>query len=324
MHLPVEELSRLFEAGEYTACIARGQAMLRQRPMAPHNRVRVLELLCRCHLAVGSLLPAVPLGEEAVELATRLHLGDLAAESLLALATVQIGLRRYGQALELLERLQRELPDHPAVEHVQGEAMQRTGEALAKLGQLGEAIDWYDRARQWFQQQGDDLGASESHLALIEACLAGGDREAAERWITNLDEESLEHPVQLGRLLMARAKLLELTGRPDASADEAFRALTVMEALHPVQVEAQLHLSRMAAVAHRAVEALSFAVAARVSAIDGRYYTLEFTASLHLVRLIHLFGAEAVDELAAEMAGQGVDLYQYLDPEDVRRAAATS
>lgn len=322
--VPVEELSRLFEAGDYTACIARGQALLTQRPLVARNRVRVLAILCRCHLALGNLVPAAALGEEAVDLAAKLQLGELAAESLLDLAVAQIGLRRNEQALALLERLGQALPAHPALGYLQGEAMQRTGEALAQLGRTDEAVDWYERARQWFLQQGDDVGASESHLALIEVCLAAGDREAAERWIADIDEERFDQPVQMGRLLLARARLLEQAGRPDASADEAFRALMAMEELSPVQVEAQLHLSRMAALSGRAVEALSFAVAGRVSAIDGRYYALEFNASLLLIRLIERFGLAAVEELAAEMAGQGVDLYQYLSPEAVRRVTATS
>lgn len=95
--------------------------------------------------------------------------------------------------------------------------------------------------------------------------------------------------------------------------------MLLAEPCSALQVEAQLHLSRMAEAMRRPVDALSFALAARVSAIDGRLYPVEFAASAWLMHLIRRHGADPVAELATDMDRQGVDLYQYLDPVAVER-----
>ncbi len=115
------------------------------------------------------------------------------------------------------------------------------------------------------------------------------------------------------RLRLISAGMLRAAGRPQQAADEAFRALQHAEPLSPLQVRAQLFLSRVAAATGRLVEALAFALAARTTAAAGGMGRLERRAADLLALHLQAGGWTAVSELARALAAQGVDVYEYLD-----------
>lgn len=315
------ELHRLLESGDYHACLAQGRSLLACELLSEADRVRVLLTLCRCHLALGDLMGAVAPGEEAVTLARSLGLRDLEGAALLDLATALAGLRRLPQALTALERFRQGLPEYTASQCLEGAALRQTAEVMARMGRPADAVDWYQHAGHWFRRFGDEQTAGECLLGIIDTALDAGDLAATERWLAEADRHPLGDPASTGRLILARARFYQLVGQPQASADEAFRALLVAENPSRLQVQAHLHLSRVAEAMDRPVEALGFAFAARVSAIDARLYPLEFEAVALLVRLIHRYGMTSVHELGVELERQGVDLYQYLERAELERLA---
>lgn len=315
------ELHRLMESGDYWGCLARGKAMLEQEPLADVDRARVLQVLCRCHLALGQHEGAVAAGRLAADLAERHQQADLAGNALVLLARAQVSMRRYPEALATLERFRQGLPEYTAALCLEGAAMQLTGEVLARLGRPEGAVDWYSRAHHWFHRYGDEESAGDSLLALIDLALSAGDLGEAARRLAEAEARGDSTPTFAVRLLLARARYLQAKGEEQPSVDAAYQAFLRAEHCSPLQVEAQLHLSRMAEVMGRPVDGLSFALAARISAIDGRLYALEFEASAWLIHLIRRHGPEPVAELAEDLGRQGLDLYQYLDPEAVERLA---
>ncbi|MFZ5816880.1 MAG: hypothetical protein ACOY93_16560 [Bacillota bacterium] len=237
------ELQRLLEAGRHWECLGRGRTLLEEPSLSEGERVRVLLVLCRCHLALGQAQAAVLASRKAAALAGRLH---------------------------------------------------------------------------------DQEAAGESLLAVLDACLMVQDLAGAEAWLAEAERHAATRLVDGGfaaALLLARARLLGLGGRHQASVDEAFRALMAARPLSPLQVQAQLHLGRMGELMDRPVEAFSFALAARVSAMDGLHGALESEATALMVRLLRRYGIGPVVELAWELERQGVDLYQYMDLETMERLA---
>jgi len=116
-----------------------------------------------------------------------------------------------------------------------------------------------------------------------------------------------------GRLLLISASMLRAAGRPQLAAAEAFRALQRAEPLSPLQVRAQIFLSRVAAATGRLVEALAFALAARTTAAAGGFGGLERRASDLLALHLRAGGWTAFSELASALAAHGVDVYEYVD-----------
>lgn len=327
------ELHRLLGSGDYWSCLEQGRDLLERDSLAEAERARVLSVLCRCHLALGQLLGAEASGRRAASLARRLRLRDLEGAVLLDLAAALTGLRRHSEALDALDRFRGGLSEYTASQCLEGVALQQTAEALTGIGRTDEAVEWYQRARHWFSRYGDERSALDCLLGSIEACLAAADSTAdrrpadiarwqaeAERWLAEADRH-VDDDALTGRFRLARARLLRLAGHDQASVDEAFRALLLAPQLSPLQVRAQLHLSRMGEAMDRPVDALSFAFAARVSAIDGRLYGMEFEAASLLLELIRQHGMEPLEELAGELAQQGVYLYQYLDRVEAERLA---
>ena len=65
--------------------------------------------------------------------------------------------------------------------------------------------------------------------------------------------------------------------------------------------------------------ALGHALAARVQAVEGRFYELEFLSSQDMADVIKQQGPEMVRQLDEEYLAMGVDLGQYLSPWVLRR-----
>lgn len=326
----VGELRRLLESGEYWGCLERGRDLLVSGELTEEEQARVLSTLSRCHLALGQLQAAATAAGKAAALAGRAGLHDLEGACLLDQATALSAHRQHEEALNVLHRFRQGLPAYTASLCLEGNELQLTAATLVALGRTPEGAEWYDRADRWFQRFGDERSAAECRVGAINACLAAWEglgepdpwRPEVERRLAGAEESAaLANPETLARLALARSRSHRLAGEDQDAANEGFRALLLAESLSPLQVEIQLHLSRMAEAMNRPVDALSFAFAARTTAIDGRLYPLEFEASALFIRLIQRYGAEPLAELTGELAKQGVDICQYLDAAEAERLA---
>jgi len=311
------DLHRLFDAGEYADCLQRGQTMLEQEDLSLHERARLHALLCRCRVEAGDLLGAVTDGEAAIDLAGQLGLPDLRGSALVDLAIALIGLRRYAEALDRLDQFQAGLSASTSARCLEGLALRLQGEALLAAGRPSDAAPRFAQARRWFDRFGDQASVGVCLLGELEAALDMADAPTAAAIIREGEAHYRAVPDDqpfLGRLLLLWARYHELGGKQQEAVNAAFQALELAEPLTPLQVEAQLHLSRLADQMNRPTDALSFAFAARVTAIDGRLYILEMRATGLFLRLLHRHGEAPLRELVRDLAREGIDLYQYVDP----------
>jgi hypothetical protein len=196
---------------------------------------------------------------------------------------------------------------------MEGIALQRLAGVLRDAGRPGEALELYGSARQWHSRFGDDASARECLRAMFRMHLSAGKYTDALRLLAEQGDTG-----DCDSLLDWAAYLLAV-GRSGESTRAAMAALDLAGTDAERQCRAQLLLCHSARAEGRMVEALEFALAARVTAIDGRLYTLEFEAADLLFGLIRQGGAPLMREVAADFDQQGVNVYHYLSDEAVRR-----
>jgi hypothetical protein len=190
------------------------------------------------------------------------------------------------------------------------------------MGQRADAEEHYRQAIRWFGRYGDEAAVRETRRALIQICLEEGDLQGALPLLSEGDQYAMEHPEDrtfLCHHLLDRSAVLLQAGRHGDSVQAAFQALAAAEGLLAEQSQAHLLLCRGALAKNRPADALGFALAARVAAIDGREYQLEFEASTHLFDLLRQHGTGLLKQIEGEYLQAGVDLYHYLSAPALKR-----
>ncbi len=130
------------------------------------------------------------------------------------LAPAEVDLRR---ALRIYERLEGE-------ERMAANVRQNLGFVSARRGDLPAALEWFDKADEYFQAQGlvDALGLRDRCEALLPARLVAEARQAAEAAVAQLAKEGRASYLAEARLILAQAILLEGDAvAAQAIADEA-------------------------------------------------------------------------------------------------------
>lgn len=309
------DLERLMAAGEYQRCLQAGRLLLEEGDPTGEEAGRTWALLCRCYLLAGDHLRALEAGRKAEAITSGQAMTDVTAAVLSDLATALATLRRYEETLAVLIRFYRLLPDCTAAQCLEGDALRRHGAVLGRLGRLQEAAARFHEAIRWYRRFGDEATAGACLQDLTQLWL---DRHRADQTYPLLlegDRHLASHPDDRGfeaRHRLLRARYHRMAGRWQESTDEAYSALDLSEELSNVRAESQLLLSQNAAEADQPVEALGFALSARVTAVDGRLYTLEYRACTWLADLMYRYGPTALAELERALERVGVDLYQYL------------
>ncbi len=320
----VDKLTHLVWAGEYSRCLRQASALLAQRKEhSPAQIARIYTAICRSKLELRDPFGAVRAGEAAVAAAEEAGCPDVLGSALVDLAVALSAVRRYDDALEAFQRYLEGLPTYTAARCREGQALQHMAATQHRAGRPAEAILTYERARDWFLHYGDERSAAEVGRSLVRIDLEQGDPEAAEPLLRAGDRHVEAHPDDrtfLADHLLDRALYHQVTGNSERAAQEAFHSLAIAEGDLLRQCRAQLLLSQIALARGRPHEALSFSLAARVSAIDGRAYDLEFEASELLFRLLREHGMGLLRQVEADFCRQGVDIYHYLSERAVNRA----
>jgi hypothetical protein len=228
-------------------------------------------------------------------------------------------LRRYALALEAWERYERLLPELTGAQCQAGWVSSQKAKALQRLGQADQALDAYVAAWRWFERFGDESSVRTCQRAMMEIHLESGDLKRVRRLLAEGDRRMVDaDPSFRTDHLLDWACYLLASGRPALAAGRAFAALEQSTALDQ-QGRAQMILCQTALQQEKSVEAFAFALAARVSAIEGSHYSLEFDAAEVIFRLLRQHGSELLDEVAADFERQGVNIYDYLSELAVRR-----
>jgi tetratricopeptide (TPR) repeat protein len=312
-------LVRLLETGEYQVCLKEALALLDTGTADDSEQARIYGAICRCRLELGNSREAEMIGLHALSLAEALADADLLAPILVDIGTARMRLRRFGPALEAWEQYERLLPQMTGARCREGFVSRQKAEALQGLGQIDQALAAYAAAGRWFDRFGDAASARACQRAMIAIHLERGDLKRVRRLLAEGDRvmPGAEAAIRTDHLLDWACYLLA-SGRPALAAARAFAVLDQAASLDQ-QGRAQMILCQAALQQEKPVEAFAFALAARVSAIEGSHYSLEFDAAEVIFRLLRLHGSELLDEVAADFERQGVNIYDYLSELAVRR-----
>jgi tetratricopeptide (TPR) repeat protein len=312
--LSVRQLAELMMAGEYRRCLQRATHMLdEERPL--HEVAQIQAMICRSSLELTDYFAAVSAGVLALALAEEAGDPDMLGSVLVDLGTALSRIRRYGQALSAFDRFLQGLPDYTVAQRFEGTVLERMAETLLADGRAAEALARYSQARAWFIGQGDREAALRCSRAMLGICLESGQVERARAYLEEGERYLAECPTDsrfLSDHLLDRALYHSLTGQVGESIRDAFLALEAAEDRLDQQCRAHLLLARNAMAEGRPVDAVIFVLAARVSAIDGRLYQLEFEATELLIRLLDQGGPELLALVDEEYSRNGVDIYHYL------------
>lgn len=318
----VLELGAMLERGEYQRCLHRAAALLEEGDHDREELARIQGAICRSYLALTDYFAAAEAGAQALRLAEEADAPDLCGFTLLDLATARGAIRQYDAALAALSRFLEELPGYTAARCMEGRALRLMGDLLDRAGMTAEAFARYRQAHSWFERYGDDPGARDCRRGLIRLHLQNGEHTEAAA-LLHCNELSArrspdDHPFLTAHWL-DRGLLALLKGEHQASIHDSFRALEYAGDRLDQQAQAHLLLCQNAMALNQTHEALQFALAARVAAIDGRAYALEFEASDLLFRLLRRGGPALLQQVAHELYQQKVDIHHYLSDRVLRR-----
>lgn len=320
--MSVTHLARLLESGEYRRCLDEASALLAQGGQSAEGLARIQAAICRSRLALNDYFAAVAAGREAVELAAEAGVPDLLGTALIDVATAHSHIRQYGEALAAFTQYRDGLPTYTAARCLEGTALQRLAGTLASAGRPEEALARLHEARTWFERYGDAASAIACTRVAMRLHLDQGELAEALPYLQAGARYAVAHgddrEFRINHLL-DRALLYLATGQCAASAEAAFAALEAAEGDLLAESRAQLMLAESALAQNKPCEAFSFALGARISAIDGRAYDIELEASDILFRLMRERGERLLREVEADFYRQGVDINHYLSPRVVAR-----
>ncbi|HEY3364499.1 MAG TPA: hypothetical protein VGK74_05560 [Symbiobacteriaceae bacterium] len=320
--LPVSQLGRLLERGEYKECLKEARALLADGEHGPESTARILAAICRSTLELTDYFAAAEAGFEAVAHATEAKTPDLLGGAFIDLGTALSRIRRYDEALTYFQRYLDGLPQYTGARCLEGIALQRMGETLWRAGRPDGAVTRFRQGRRWFEHYGDERGALECVRALIRIHVDVGELTKTAPLLAECRRYAAAHPGDrefLSNHLLDLAVVHLAAKQHAASAEMAFQALEAADERLLQQSRAHLLLSQNALAQDKPLEALNFCMAARVSAIDGKLYDLEFEASEILFRLLRERGEHLLRELEGEFDKARVDLFHYVSEQAVGR-----
>lgn len=324
----VSDLARLMDSGEYRRCLDEATALLSvAEGLDSEARARIYAAMCRCRLQLTDFFGSVEAGERALQHATEAGADDLAGFVLSDLGRALLEIRQYDRALEVLAQYFTEVPECSASRCREGLVNLTMAGVLERVGRRREAMDRYREAHRWFLRFGDLKSAADCLRAVVRVHLDHGEPEHAAAMLREGDLYAADHPDDrefLANHLLDRGFFHLAIGQYEVSIQEAFQALEVPDVRLDQQSRAHMLLCQNALATNRPRDALNFAMAARVSAIDGRHYDLEFEASEILFRLLRERGARIIRDLESDYYRRGVDIYHYLSERVVRRMLDTN
>jgi len=318
----VNDLARLVELGDFKRCLQEARHLWRLGGHDTEAKARIQAAICRCSLELTDFFAAAQAGDLAIELAEQIADSDLLGFILIDLGTARGEIRLYQQSVMDFERFLTELPSFTAARCMEGTVLRRLATVLQRNGKPEAALIRLHQAQSWFYRYGDEASATETlrcmirvHLELKQFDLVMSLLEECERYALNhqLDREFLSNH------LLDRAIFQLTVCKYDVAVKEGFQALEAADGRIVQQCQAHLVISQAALALDKPKDALSFAMAARVAAIDARRYDLEFEASEILFRLLKERGTRVLKEIETDYYDQGVDIFHYISEQTIRK-----
>lgn len=319
------EILELLEQEEYPRCAALADELLVDQSLPGPMRARVAHAACRARLGLADFFAAVEMGE----LAAREALGsgeyDVLGQVFLDMGAALGAVREYKLARNCGEEYFRHKPYYQDALQFEGRVLFNHATYFSKLDEWEEAAHVYGLCRQWHWERGELAESDEARRRQAECLIHLGQTEEATRLLIEGEQyvsEASRYAQVEQALLWALCHMLQ--GDADSGASAAMKALDAAGDHEELQARAHLSLLASAEMKGSAKDAIGFALAARVAAIDARRYDLEFEASEALFRLLRHHGAGILQELDEEYRNLGVDLCHYISERSYKRMLSSN
>jgi tetratricopeptide (TPR) repeat protein len=316
------------EEGEFEKCLRLAEQQLLRGGMTLVEMATVNFVICRCRLGLQDPYGAINSGLLAIKLARDTAEWDILGRSLLNVGTAYMGTRQYDLALQNFYGFFENLHLYTSAHRFEGAVWRSIGVAHQHRLEIQDAVKALNKARHWFERKGADHSAFSCLHDLVHTYLQQHDTKPGtplEPVVDLLREEkalAAKHPEDSyfrAHHLYDEAEYYMRTHRYKRAMVCAMKAMETRKGDRPLNFHAYMVLSNSYRALGDAKQALGNALAARVEALKGKHYELEFIAARTMVELIRQQGSEVVRELDQEYQAIGVDLAQYLSPSLLRR-----
>lgn len=319
----VEVLMQLLDQGEYEKCLKAAEQQLFKGGYTIAQLAQINMVICRCRVALNDPYSAVPSGLLASKLARDVGDWDTLGRTLLSLGTALVGVRQFDQALHHLYSFFEHLLHYKESRRLEGAIWKSIGVAHQRKLESGRALEAFTRARDWFSKNGMDRSAFSvthdmlnTHLQLIEtdenaSVLPVADLLAFERAMV---KKHATESYYASTHYLDRANVYFMEGRIGRAIICAMKSMEVLKNDHLVNFHGHMVLHKCTKALGNAKQALGYALAARVAALQAKHFDLEFIASQAMAEVIRKQGLEVVRELDEEYRSMGIDLAQYISP----------
>lgn len=325
----LQYLVQMMEDGEFQKCLKHAEQQLLRGGMTLAQMATLNLVICRCRLGVNDPYGAINSGLLAIKLARDTQEWDTLGRSLLNVGTAYTGTRQFDLALHHFYSFFEHLHLYKESRRFEGAIWRSIGVAHQRKLETDRAIQALNRARHWFAKQGADQSAFSCLHDLIHTYIQMHDTKqpgsslnlvvdllAAERAIGAKNPS--DNYFRSYYLYDQAAYYLRCKRIPRAIVC-AMKAMEVRRGDRQLNFQANMVLCECNRELGDFKQALGYALAARVEAIQGKHYEMEFIAAQAMVELIRQQGAEVVRELDKEYSAMGIDLGQYLSPSLLRR-----
>ena len=324
----VDYLFQLMEAGEFDKALRLSEQALLRGGMTLPDMAKLNMVICRCRLGMSDHYGAVNSGLLAVKLARDTREWDLLGRALLNVGTAYIGTRQYDLALQHFYGYMEHRLQYTTSARFEGAVWRSIGVAHQRKLETNQAIDALNRARLWFAKQGADHSAFSCLHDLIHTYvhIYKTDPTFSLDPVKALLNEQLQivrkypaDPYFRGYYLYDQSVYYLHQRRIARSLVCAMKAMETHKTDFQLTSQSHMVLCECNRLMGEAKTAIGYALAARVEAIRGKHYELEFLASQAMADIIRQQGTEVVRELDLEYQAMGIDLGQYLSPSLLRR-----
>jgi hypothetical protein len=313
----LDYLKELVEKEEYERALQVAMEVLFRPDNDLEGLMRVNLIIAECRIRLKDPLGALPSAQLASKLAQDHNYYDLAAEAELCKGSAYTLARQYDEAMAAFFLVIEMGPNLLNRGRMEFASWRYLGYVYERLNQSEQQI-WALR-NAWRLSRHTQPGPERNslHTMLIHALLSDKKYDEAKSLLTEWRAYLKEHPddahaqylyhLDLCRFALDTRKFryasrLALDGL-DKYKGNPVRQFTFYQSLY----QASLGLNRPE-------EALGYALAARMVAIESRRYDVEFEAAEWVVGLIRTYGSSLVARLDRQYLNQGVNLGQYLAP----------
>lgn len=324
----IDYLVQLMEEGDFAQGLRLSEQQLLRGGMTLAEMATVNLVICRCRLGLQDPYGAINSGLLAVKLARDTHEWDTFGRAVLNVGTAYMGTRQYDLALQQFYSFFEHKHLYTKSWRFEGSIWRSIGVAHQRKLESDRAITALKRAHQWFSRQGIDHSAFSCIHDLVGTYLQihATNPAASLAPVVDLLKEERELARKNPEDSYFRANYLNDQASYYLRAARLGRAIVcAAKAMEARRGDNQLcfHSYMILSQSNRTLgehkQALSYALAARVEALRGKHYELEFLAAQTMADLIRQQGTEMVRELDLEYQAMGIDLGQYLSPALLRR-----